>query len=129
MLHAAIPQIDPHVAAKLLGNIIAGVAADRVFVPWVGRDRVSSPTLAAIIGNGPDRGIAMLLIFVGLLTAVCTALAAFTRPLLRLDDELPDAAPDDEAEAGAARDTEPDAVPAQTSASGQYTTTANEPSH
>jgi MFS family permease len=108
---------------QLFGNIIAGVAADQVFVPWVGRDRVSSPVIAAIVGDGPGRGIALLLIVVGLLMAVCTALAALSPRLRGLERELPDVEPDDEA----VGDAEPTAAPA--SASEQLTTPANEPSH
>jgi MFS transporter, DHA3 family, macrolide efflux protein len=99
---------------QLFGNIIAGVAADRVFVPWVGAEHVDSPVIAAIVGQGPGRGIALLLVFVGLVIAVCTAVAALSPRLRGLEAELPDV--------------EPDEKPA-TEAADQVGTPANEASH
>jgi DHA3 family macrolide efflux protein-like MFS transporter len=102
---------------QLFGNIIAGVAADRVFVPWVGQDHVDSPAIAAIVGQGPGRGIALLLIFVGLVIAVCTTLASLSPRLRGLEAELPDVESDEEPEAS------------EQATSGPVTAPANEASH
>jgi Major Facilitator Superfamily len=78
-------------APQLLAYALAGLAADRVFVPLVGGDEVRSPVVAALVGHGPGRGIALLLMVMGLLIVGCV-IAAFAHPRLRhLDRELPDA--------------------------------------
>ncbi|SBT65709.1 Major Facilitator Superfamily protein [Micromonospora sediminicola] len=81
-------------APQLVAYAMAGLLADRVFEPLVGRDQVRHPVLAALVGDGPGRGIALLLMVMGLLTAVCVAVAWAYRPLRRLEDDLPDATPD-----------------------------------
>ena len=80
-------------APQLFSTLLAGVAVDRVFVPLVGREEVRSPELARLIGYGPGRGIALLLMIVGLLLLITVALAAMSPRLRNLEDELPDAAP------------------------------------
>jgi MFS transporter, DHA3 family, macrolide efflux protein len=75
---------------QLLGNILAGLAADRIFEPLVGRNEVRSKNLAVLIGNGPGRGIALLMILVGLLIIITVAVGSRSRRLRNLEDELPD---------------------------------------
>jgi DHA3 family macrolide efflux protein-like MFS transporter len=83
---------------QLLAYAIAGVAVDRVFEPLVGHDEVRSGTMAILIGDGPGRGIALMILIVGGLIAVSVAIAASSRRLRALEDELPDVAlPQDEA--------------------------------
>jgi len=77
-------------APQLVAYALAGVAADRVFQPMVGRDEVHSGAVAALVGAGPGRGIALLLMLIGVLIAASVAVAASYRPLRRLEDELPD---------------------------------------
>jgi MFS family permease len=77
----------PHMCAFAL----AGLVADQVFVPLVGRDRVRSPVLAMVVGDGPGRGFALLLMVMGLLLALCVVLAYLYPRLRHLEDELPDA--------------------------------------
>ena len=81
---------------QLVANILAGLAVDHVFEPLVGRDEVRSPALATLIGTGPGRGVALLMMIVGLMIIVTVALAALNPRLRRLEDELPDVAHDDE---------------------------------
>ncbi len=69
---------------------LAGVAADRIFAPLVGRDHVRSHVLTVLIGNGPGRGIALLLMVMGGLIAVCVAIGSTSRRLRHLEEELPD---------------------------------------
>lgn len=88
---ASVPQLIAYAAAGLL--------ADRVFQPLVGRDRVKSHALATLIGNGPGRGIALLIAVMSLLIAVSVAFAAANPRLRHLEDELPDVVDEDEAEA------------------------------
>ncbi|WP_433389480.1 MFS transporter [Micromonospora sp. KLBMP9576] len=75
---------------QLFANLFAGLAVDHVFEPLVGRDSVSSPAIAALVGDGPGRGIALCMMLVGVLVAVSTAIAALSPRLRRLEDDLPD---------------------------------------
>ena len=84
---------------QLIANILAGVFVDNIFEPLVGRDHVKSPAVATLVGNGPGRGIALLMMLVGVLIAVTTAVAALNPRLRRLEDELPDVIADKDAEA------------------------------
>jgi hypothetical protein len=78
-------------APQLVAYLLAGLAVDRVFQPLVGRDEVRSPVVAALVGHGPGRGIALLLMVMGVLIIGCV-IAGFAYPRLRhVDDELADA--------------------------------------
>jgi MFS family permease len=80
-------------APQLVAYAVAGVAVDRIFEPLVGRDDVRSPAFAALVGDGPGRGIALLMMVMGALIAVSVAVAALNPRLRALEDELPDVAP------------------------------------
>lgn len=76
---------------QLLAYVVAGPAVDHVFGPLAGEQDVRSPVVAALVGHGPGRGIALLLMLMGVLTVGC-AIAGYAYPRLRhVDDELPDA--------------------------------------
>jgi MFS family permease len=83
---ASVPQ--------LVAYAVAGLAADRVFEPLAGRDEVRSGTLAMVVGDGPGRGIALLMMVMGLLIALSVGVAAMYPRLRNLEDELPDVTPD-----------------------------------
>lgn len=79
---------------QFVGLALAGPIADHVFQPLVGRDHVRSPVLATLVGNGPGRGFALLLMVMGGLIALL-AVASYAYPPLRdVETELPDAQPD-----------------------------------
>jgi hypothetical protein len=80
---------------RLVAYALAGLAADRVFLPLVGRDHVRSPAVAVLVGDGPGRGYALLMMVMGLLLALCVVLAYLYPPLRQLEDELPDVTPAD----------------------------------
>jgi DHA3 family macrolide efflux protein-like MFS transporter len=83
---------------QLIAYVVAGPLADGVAQPLVGRDEVRSPAVAALVGEGPGRGIALLLMVIGVLIIGC-AVAGFAYPRLRrIDDELPDVGEPDPAE-------------------------------
>lgn len=84
---------------QLLAYTLAGLAADHIFTPLVGRDRVRSPLVADLVGQGPGRGFALLMMVVGVVLAVCVVLSYLYPPLRHLDD-LPDVTSEDEATAG-----------------------------
>lgn len=64
--------------------------------PGEGWEDVSSPVLAAFIGDGPGRGWALVIMLIGVGVAAVVALLAFRSPgLRRLQDDLPDVTPED----------------------------------
>jgi MFS transporter, DHA3 family, macrolide efflux protein len=75
---------------QLVAYALAGLIADRVFVPLTGRHEVRSPVLQVLVGNGPGRGYALLIMVVGVLIVVCAAAGARYPRLRWLDRELPD---------------------------------------
>ena len=77
-----------------LGALAAGPLVDRVFEPLMINETLVASTVGAFIGAGPGRGIALLMITVGLLRIVL-ALAGYSyKPLRNMEDDLPDAVPD-----------------------------------
>ncbi|HEY0734340.1 MAG TPA: MFS transporter [Herpetosiphonaceae bacterium] len=73
--------------ATLLG---AGLLADRVFEPLLAEGGALSTTVGTIIGTGPGRGIALLLLLNGLVALLLVGVAAFNRHTRLLEDTLPD---------------------------------------
>jgi MFS transporter, DHA3 family, macrolide efflux protein len=62
-----------------------------------GWEDVSSPVLAAFIGDGPGRGWALFMMLIGVGVAAVVALLRFrSRGLLRLEDDLPDVTPEED---------------------------------
>lgn len=78
-----------------LGYLLAGPLADRVFEPLLAADGALAGSAGRLIGVGKGRGIALLLIVLGLVVA--TTVAVFSRypRLRRLEAELPDALPEE----------------------------------
>lgn len=101
-------------APQLLAFALAGFTADRIFVPLVGRNEVRSPVLRVLVGNGPGRGFALLIMLMGVLIAVCVLVGARYPRLRRLDAELPDLSEDaeDDSTADEADARPADAMPA-----------------
>ncbi|MEH1030545.1 MFS transporter [Micromonospora profundi] len=65
--------------------------------PGEGWDDVSSPILAAFIGDGPGRGWALVIMLIGVgVAAVVALLATRSRGLRGLEEDLPDVIPDDQ---------------------------------
>lgn len=78
----------------MAGNILAGFGGG-LLQPLIGKDHVRSRALVPLLGNGPDRGFALALMLVGLLTVLALFLT-YRRPQLReLEDRLPDVTPED----------------------------------
>lgn len=89
--------------SQLLAYALAGVLAEQLFLPLAGRHQVRSAALATVIGTGPGRGYALLMMVMGLLLGLCAVLGYLHPRLRHLEDELPDMAAD-------AESTEPDAT-------------------
>lgn len=82
-------------ASLPLAYLVAGPLADFVFKPLMAPDGLLAGSLGQLIGVGPGRGIGLMFMIVGTLTVIMTVIA-YRRPHLRLlEDELPDAIPND----------------------------------
>jgi DHA3 family macrolide efflux protein-like MFS transporter len=102
-----------------IGDFSAGPLADKVFNPALVAGGALAGSAGRVVGVGPGRGIAMMLLTLAVLPALI-ALAGFLNPRLRnLESELPDAvrkapepvpAPPEEGERGAPEEA---AAPAQ----------------
>lgn len=74
--------------------ILAGPLADRVFEPLMEEGGALAGTVGEVIGTGTGRGVALLLIVLGVL-AIAATIAAYAYPRVRLiEDEIPDAVGD-----------------------------------
>lgn len=73
-----------------IAYLLSGLLVDHVFNPLMAVGGLLSGTVGQVIGVGPGRGIGLLFIVVGFLTALAAA-AGYLFPRLRLlEDELPD---------------------------------------
>jgi MFS family permease len=79
-----------------LANLIAGPLADRVFEPLMAEGGIlANSVLGEFIGVGPGRGIAVILLISALFLWI-SSVVIFTYPRVRnLEEEIPDAIPDD----------------------------------
>jgi hypothetical protein len=78
-----------------VASLIAGPLADHVFEPLLAPGGRLADSAGRILGVGAGRGIALLLILVGLLIEVAIVFALQYQPLRRLERNIPDAIPDD----------------------------------
>lgn len=112
-------------SALVVAYLLAGPVADNVFEPLLRQGGSLAGSVGRVIGTGPGRGIALLVLILGLVVAA-TAAAGYLLPSLRyLEDRIPDAISDDEpAEAAArqsaaAQDEIPDMAPLRTGPAGR----------
>ena len=76
-----------------LGTLLAGWLVDRLFQPLFAHADAAA-RFAPLVGSGPGRGTALVVVIAGLLSLLLTAAGLAYRPLRRVEDELPDAIPD-----------------------------------
>jgi MFS transporter, DHA3 family, macrolide efflux protein len=67
-----------------IGYLVAGALADDVLEPFM-RHAPSDSPVSWIVGTGPGRGSALLLVAMGLVTIVAAALALRSHPLREMD--------------------------------------------
>lgn len=77
-----------------LGALAAGFLADKVFEPLMANGGFFAESVGAIIGAGPGRGIALLMIIVGAFRVILAVAGYSYSPLRDMEDDLPDAVPD-----------------------------------
>lgn len=74
-----------------IGYLVAGPLADQTFAPLLVADGRLAPSLGALFGVGPGRGIGLMIALISLLPLL-TALVVYLYPRTRrLEQELPDA--------------------------------------
>jgi MFS family permease len=80
-----------------LAALAAGPLADRYFEPWMAPGGALASTVGQLMGTGPGRGIALLLVVLGAIILV-NAVMAWLSPFVRyLEQDLPDTLPDSSA--------------------------------
>ena len=73
-----------------LGILLAGLLADRVFEPAMMAGGAWSSTFGWLVGIGPGAGMALLILFVGLLGAMAGVVGLVVPTIRRADLLLPD---------------------------------------
>jgi DHA3 family macrolide efflux protein-like MFS transporter len=76
-----------------IAYLIAGPLADHVFEPLLAAGGPLAGSVGQLIGVGKGRGIALMLIVIGMLIVLVVAAASRFPRLMRLESELPDALP------------------------------------
>ncbi|MBN1135283.1 MAG: MFS transporter [Anaerolineae bacterium] len=74
-----------------LAYLLAGPLADRVAEPLMAEGGALAATAGRVLGVGPGRGFGLIIVLTGLVVALAPLLAAFIRPIRRVEIELPDA--------------------------------------
>ncbi|MGK3992296.1 MFS transporter [Sorangium sp. So ce1024] len=78
-------------ATPPLAGLVAGPLCDRLFEPWLAPGGALAGSVGRVLGTGPGRGVAFLLVAIGLLL-MGSAVAVFLSPRVRrVEDDLPDA--------------------------------------
>jgi MFS family permease len=85
-----------------LAALLAGPLADRYFEPWMAPGGALASTVGLLMGSGPGRGIALLLVVLGVVILVNALLAWRSNALRNLEENLPDALPGPSAPGAAA---------------------------
>lgn len=73
-----------------LAYLVAGPLADGIFEPLMAADGPLAASVGQLIGVGPGRGMALMLIVFGIVTMLITVIAYQYRPLRQIEEELPD---------------------------------------
>jgi DHA3 family macrolide efflux protein-like MFS transporter len=76
-------------ASVPISAIAAGGLADAVFEPLLMPGGALAGSVGTVIGTGPGRGTALVLILVGLVPVLAAAMAYRSRPVLEVEDDPP----------------------------------------
>ncbi|MPZ25910.1 MAG: amino acid adenylation domain-containing protein [Micromonosporaceae bacterium] len=96
-LHGRVIALNQAVAWSTLplGFAVVAPLGEGLLEPLMATDGALAPSLGAVIGTGPGRGLALLYVLLGLAILGLVLVAMRTGRLARFDDEVPDADPDD----------------------------------
>lgn len=73
-----------------LAYLLAGPLADRVAEPLMAEGGALAATAGRLLGVGTGRGMGLIIILTGLVVALAPLIAAFIRPIRRVELDLPD---------------------------------------
>jgi MFS family permease len=74
-----------------LAYLVAGSLADRLAEPLMAEGGALAGSAGRLLGVGPGRGYGLIVVFTGLVVVLAPVVAAFMRPIRRVEVELPDA--------------------------------------
>jgi MFS transporter, DHA3 family, macrolide efflux protein len=89
-------------SAALFGCLVAGPLADKVFEPLLAADGPLATSVGRVMGVGTGRGLGLFLVTLGVFTLLSVWVGYLNPRLRHVEDELPDAAPEDAAAEGRA---------------------------
>src|SRR5215213_681323 len=81
-------------ATAPIALVMAGPLADRVFTPMFGERGLLAASVGQLIGVGRGRGIAFMMILMGLVVVIGTAVGYLYPRLRQIEIEMPDVIPD-----------------------------------
>lgn len=90
-------QLALGVGAQSLGVLLSGALAEHVFEPLLLEGGSLVNSIGSVIGTGAGRGMALMFLLVGVVELLLVLYSALTPSVRRLEDELPDAQPAEEA--------------------------------
>lgn len=76
-----------------IGALSAGPLADKVFEPLMADGGVLANSVGHLLGAGPGRGVALLLVLAAVFPMVFAAFAYSNKRIANMEDDLPDALP------------------------------------
>jgi hypothetical protein len=78
-------------ASTPVGYLLAGPLADHVFIPLLRDDGALAASAGAVVGVGPQRGLGLLFLVLGVACLVGNLIALRSRRLMSVERDLPDA--------------------------------------
>jgi hypothetical protein len=79
-------------ASTPVGYLLAGPLADHVFIPLLREDGALAATAGTLVGVGPQRGLGLLFVVLGIACLAGNLVALRSRRLMSVERDLPDAA-------------------------------------
>lgn len=80
-------------SASVSGTLLCGPLVDGLLEPWLAPGGALASTVGRVVGTGHGRGVASLLVLLGLLKLAVAGATWSSRQVRHVEDELPDALP------------------------------------